>query len=226
MNRFERAMKIASEVHPERVDEFGGPHIEHLRRVSLSLPENEVAQCVALLQNVVEDSAISLDDLRSEFGDQVADAVDALTRREKEDRLSYYTRVHANPVAVEVGLADIKDRDGPDRLARLEPDMRKQLETKFRRDRSAIYGRYTVVESDLFEWRIDMTSGTLVHEGWSGDGHSEFGHAVEAEHLPELLNASKMKDLAELMKGLENGLEIKSAWLSISRIPYSSFRCP
>lgn len=88
------------------------------------------------------------------------------------------------------------------------------------------YGRYTIVESDLFEWRIDMTSGTLVHEGWSGDGHSEFGHAVEAEHLPELLNASKMKDLAELMKGLENGLEIKSAWLSISRIPYSSFRCP
>lgn len=68
---------------------------------------------VGYLHDVVEDTTMTLDSIRDEWGDRVADAVDAITRRKsdhgKEDETSYLTRVAANVIAKEVKFADMAD---------------------------------------------------------------------------------------------------------------------
>ena len=59
-----------------------------------------ILEVVALLHDVVEDTDVTLDDVRCEFGDTVANAVDALTRREGESyHREYLPRVRSNPFA-------------------------------------------------------------------------------------------------------------------------------
>lgn len=48
----------------------------------LPVPELEVATIVALLHDTVEDTVVTIGDVRSQFGDEVADGVEALTKAE------------------------------------------------------------------------------------------------------------------------------------------------
>src|SRR5690606_1583136 len=87
---------------------------------------------VAWLHDVVEDSAITLDDLRRwGVSRDVAAAVDAITRRSAEDPDVYYARVAASPRALQVKIADIADNCDPARLALLDPATRDRLTAKY-----------------------------------------------------------------------------------------------
>jgi hypothetical protein len=74
---------------------------KHTLEVTRNLQDTiEVLVCAALLHDVVEDTDVTLADIRVAFGRDVADTVDALTRREGEDYQSCYIyRVRANPLA-------------------------------------------------------------------------------------------------------------------------------
>jgi (p)ppGpp synthase/HD superfamily hydrolase len=64
----------------------------------------------AVLHDVVEDSAWTLDDLRARgFSGEVLAAVDALTKREGEDYEAFVARAAAHPVARRVKIADLED---------------------------------------------------------------------------------------------------------------------
>ena len=68
------------------------------------------AKIAAVLHDVVEDSAWTLDQLREEgFSEEVIHAVDALTHREGEEYMAYVARAAANPLARLVKLADLED---------------------------------------------------------------------------------------------------------------------
>jgi (p)ppGpp synthase/HD superfamily hydrolase len=78
---------------------------------------------VGILHDVLEDTTASLQDIYNlfEFGDdrianEVLGAVDAMTRRKDENYLDFILRVKANPIALEVKLADLEDnmRDLPE----------------------------------------------------------------------------------------------------------------
>lgn len=67
----------------------------------------EKKKVLALLHDTVEDTSVTNDDIRKEFGDVIADALDCLTHRDEESYDEYIDRVCTNPLAVEVKLADL-----------------------------------------------------------------------------------------------------------------------
>jgi (p)ppGpp synthase/HD superfamily hydrolase len=85
------------------------PYIFHPLRVMLrfSDPDDQMA---AVLHDVVEDTEITLDDLRrAGYRPEVVSAIDALTRRRHESYEQYIDRVGLNPIARRIKLVDVEE---------------------------------------------------------------------------------------------------------------------
>lgn len=114
----ERAIAIAAEAHTGQKDRAGAPYILHPIRLMIQM-DSENAMMAAVLHDVVENSVWTLDDLRKEeFSNEVLNAVDSLTHRDKEgeDYWDYIQRAKSDPIAIKVKLADLEDNLNPDRL--------------------------------------------------------------------------------------------------------------
>ena len=97
----------------------GEPFILHPLRVMLQV-EADIERIVAVLHDVAEDTAYTLDDLhRLGYPDEAIEALDRLTRRDGEPYEAYIGRVAGNPIARRVKLADLADNLANHR--RLEP---------------------------------------------------------------------------------------------------------
>lgn len=83
--------------------------IAHAKRVALLVPEKLTV--VALLHDIVEDSLVTVEAIKYEFGEEVGVTVEALTRKPfpEETYAAYILRVALIPDAVVVKLADISD---------------------------------------------------------------------------------------------------------------------
>lgn len=109
MSTLERAIAIAAEAHAGKVDKAGAPYILHPLRVMLRVqgPDERI---VAVLHDVVEDTAWTIEQLRAEgFCDAVVAALDALTRREHESYEAFIQRAGSNSIARRVKCADLAD---------------------------------------------------------------------------------------------------------------------
>lgn len=126
----ERAAAIAYQAHAGQVDKAGLEYITHPQRVA-SRVSTDTERAVAWLHDVVEDTGVTLDDLRVHFDSDIVSAVDALTHRPHEPRVDYYSRVAVNPLARTVKLADIADNTDPVRLADLDAATRARLTEKY-----------------------------------------------------------------------------------------------
>jgi (p)ppGpp synthase/HD superfamily hydrolase len=112
----ERAIAIAAVAHEGQVDKAGAPYILHPLRMMLAVTTPE-ARMAAVLHDVVEDTAVTLADLRREgFPEAVLAAVGVLTKREGEDYEAFIQRVAPNPIAREVKLADLRDNSDLSRI--------------------------------------------------------------------------------------------------------------
>lgn len=104
-----KAYVVASSAHEGHVRKDKTPYINHPLRVAAKV-DSEVEKIVALLHDVVEDSRITLVDLKAfGFSKEVIDAVDALTKKPGEKYSDFILRAKANPIARVVKLADIAD---------------------------------------------------------------------------------------------------------------------
>ena len=125
------AVALATKAHAGQFDKAGKPYIDHPLRVmaGVSSPKEKIA---AILHDVLEDTSVSLDDLRR-IGcpEEVVAAVDALTMRSGEPNMAYYSRVASNPIALVVKRADIADNSDPKRLAQLPSGVADRLRTKY-----------------------------------------------------------------------------------------------
>jgi len=102
----ERAIAIAARAHEGQVDKAGVPYILHPLRMMLSVDTPE-ARMAAVLHDVVEDTPVTLEQLRAEgFPDSVIEAVRTLTKRDGEDYDAFIRRVGPNPIARQVKPAD------------------------------------------------------------------------------------------------------------------------
>lgn len=118
MGTIEHAIEIAARAHAGTTDKGGAPYLLHPLRVMFAV-EGETAQIVAVLHDVVEDSSITLEDLKREgFSPEVVVAVDVLTRRPGESRLQAARRAREHLVARQVKLADVADNMDMTRIAR------------------------------------------------------------------------------------------------------------
>jgi (p)ppGpp synthase/HD superfamily hydrolase len=102
------AIRIATIAHAGQTDKAGKPYILHPLRVGAAgLTEEE--QIVGFLHDVVEDTGTMLHELRMDFGNEIADAIDSVTRRENETYKEFILRAAQNPIGKAVKINDIKD---------------------------------------------------------------------------------------------------------------------
>jgi GTP pyrophosphokinase len=93
-----RAFVVANKAHEGQVRKSGEEYITHPVAVSEILAElglNTTTVVASLLHDTVEDTPYSLDQLRSDFGDEVANLVDGVT---KLDKLTYGPTAEAETV--------------------------------------------------------------------------------------------------------------------------------
>lgn len=126
MSTLEQAIRVALDAHAGQVDKAGAPYILHPLRMMTRLAGHE-QQIAAVLHDVVEDSGVTLDDLRAMgFDEAVVSAVDGLTRRPDETYEAFVLRAKAHPVARAVKLADLEDNMDVRRLGELtEKDLQR-----------------------------------------------------------------------------------------------------
>ena len=109
MSTLERAIAIAAEAHAGQLDKGGNPYILHPLRVMLRLGDPD-ARIVAVLHDVVEDSAWTLEQLRAEgFSAAVIDAVESVTKRDGEEYEDFVGRAGRNTIGRMVKRADLED---------------------------------------------------------------------------------------------------------------------
>ena len=125
MNALTRAIVMAAQAHDGQIDKAGQPYILHPLRVMQSV-SGEDQRIVAALHDVVEDCDISLDTIETEFGRDIRNGVDAMTRREGEDYPAFILRAAADPIARIVKLADIADNTSEARSASLPDHLRQR----------------------------------------------------------------------------------------------------
>ncbi len=83
MAQIDRAYETAEKAHKDQKRQSGDPYITHpiavakiLYELGMDAPSIETA----LLHDVVEDTPVTLDDLRNEFGEEIANLVDGVTK--------------------------------------------------------------------------------------------------------------------------------------------------
>ncbi|MCL2315961.1 MAG: HD domain-containing protein [Actinomycetia bacterium] len=135
-----RAHDIAVRAHEGQKDKAGHPYIGHPSRVAAYLatahghipaaPPEAVA--AGWLHDVIEDTPTSLEDLRRQgIPDSVIAIVDAVSLREGESPAEYAARIAANPLAVQVKRADLRDNGDKHRLAQVDTATRARLTVKY-----------------------------------------------------------------------------------------------
>lgn len=120
------AILVACEAHKDQIDKASDPYILHPLRIMFQF-DDEQLKIIAVLHDVVEDSQITLDDLRSRgFSYDIVDALDCLTKRSSESYEQFINRVSTNKLAIKVKIADLKDNLKLERLPTLyESDLKR-----------------------------------------------------------------------------------------------------
>lgn len=133
---------LAERAHHGQVDKAGRPYIDHPRTVAATLladGHGTHAAMAGLLHDIVEDTDITLDDLRAAgYPEVVVDAVDAVTRRPGETYLDMIRRAAAHPLGRLVKLADNATNSDPARLALLPADNAARLATRYAEARAVL----------------------------------------------------------------------------------------
>lgn len=121
----QKAIALANEAHWLQKDKAGVHYILHPLRVMLNF-EDDNERMAAVLHDVVEDTSVTLDDLRHQgFPPEVIEAVDALSRRDGETYMEFVARAKANKIAKRIKVADIIDN-----MSRITPEL-KGLEHRY-----------------------------------------------------------------------------------------------
>lgn len=114
MDMLTAAILTATKAHEKQLDLGGAPYISHPARIASKFLDIRY-QVVGWLHDVVEDTPITLDQIKQTFGEEIAEAVDAISRRKGESNKQYIRRVRQNRIARKVKIFDIYDNMRRDR---------------------------------------------------------------------------------------------------------------
>ncbi|TFD25504.1 bifunctional (p)ppGpp synthetase/guanosine-3',5'-bis(diphosphate) 3'-pyrophosphohydrolase [Cryobacterium lyxosi] len=143
------AITLARTAHAGQVDKLGVAYIYHPLAVMQRVSGTD-AKIVAVLHDVVEDTEVTLDDLRSRgFSKDIVEAVDAVTKVKGEPLDESMARVKANPLALIVKKADISHNADPARQKGLSDESRVRLTGKYEKS-ARLLGTTLVVILEQF----------------------------------------------------------------------------
>jgi len=105
---FSKAVTIAAVAHDGQVDKGGCDYLCHPLHIASHF-KSKTERIVAILHDVIEDSDLTLDDM-IDFGFQstVVRALEAITKKPREDYWEYINRVLQNKVAIAVKIVDLE----------------------------------------------------------------------------------------------------------------------
>ena len=123
-----KALALSFAVHQFQQDKSGLPYVFHPFHLAEQMyTEEEI--CAALLHDVVEDYAYTMEDLRAMgFPEAVLEALALLTHDDATPYLDYVARLRSNPIARKVKRADLAHNSDEARLNEIGPADRKRLE--------------------------------------------------------------------------------------------------
>lgn len=138
MATIEKALEVAARAHAGQKDKQGAPYLLHPLRVMNGV-HSEEAKIVAVLHDVIEDTSVTIDDIRrAGFSEPVLDALLCVTHKKGESYASYVVRCKGNDLARQVKLADLEDNGRLPRVlfrpARFQGDMARIRRYKFLMD--------------------------------------------------------------------------------------------
>ena len=148
------SIEIMRRAHEGQLDKCGRPYYLHPLRVAMRLLHCTAAERhAALLHDVVEDTLVTMDDLRQmAYSGEVLDLVDLLTRRkpEGESHNEYVERIvqSGNVQALRVKLADVYDNMSPARARLLPPEVR-GIRHRFRKDADRVLAALQALGDEL-----------------------------------------------------------------------------
>lgn len=111
----DKAFKLASRAHTGQVDKAGKPYIEHILYV-VEHVKSKKEKILAYLHDIIEDTDIEISFIREEFGDEIAEALLAISHFRQEDYFDYIKRVKKNSLAKAVKIVDLLHNIRLDRL--------------------------------------------------------------------------------------------------------------
>ena len=129
--QLELAISLAVDYHTDQKDKLGMPYILHPLHVMDQMDTIE-EKIVAVLHDVLEDTACSLNMLNAMFDDKIVEAVVAITKNKDEKYENYLLRVKTNPLALRVKLQDIKHNVSPYRFNYLPNKDKERLSKKYK----------------------------------------------------------------------------------------------
>jgi guanosine-3',5'-bis(diphosphate) 3'-pyrophosphohydrolase len=103
------AREVAYEKHDGQFRKDGLPYITHPEAVAeIVAPHGPKAVAAALLHDTVEDTDVTLEELRHHYGfpEDVVSAVESVTKGKHESKMAAAARAKAHPIGRQVKLAD------------------------------------------------------------------------------------------------------------------------
>jgi (p)ppGpp synthase/HD superfamily hydrolase len=105
----ELAISVALQAHKGQLDKGGHPYILHPLAV-MNRVESMEEKIVAVLHDVIEDSEVTIEELRGlGFSEEILTAIQLLTRSTEDSYEEFIEKTTTNRVARNVKIADIKE---------------------------------------------------------------------------------------------------------------------
>ena len=125
------ARLIAKLAHRGQTDKAGNDYFAHPEAVAalLDTPEEKV---VGYLHDTVEDTEVTLEEIREIFGERIADAVALMTHADGVPYMDYVKEVGKNPLARKVKLADLTHNMDIRRIPHPKPRDYDRIERKYK----------------------------------------------------------------------------------------------
>ena len=124
LSMYSKAIVIANEVFRDIVDKGGNPYIYHLYDVSNKL-DNTLEKTAGLLHDIIEDTDISLNDLKEVgFTDEVLDILVFVTRGKDELYSDFIDRIieSNNLSALKVKISDMENNMDLSRIKEIKQE--------------------------------------------------------------------------------------------------------
>lgn len=136
-----KARAWAIKAHTGQKDKAGKDYFRaHVAVVAEGVKGDPVAETVAFLHDTVEDTSITIEDIRTGFPKEVADAVSALTHSKGISYAEYLWYIQQNSIAVIVKLSDLRSNMDLTRLPHAPTEKDLERTRKYKR-------AYTILSS-------------------------------------------------------------------------------
>lgn len=141
-----KARAWAVKAHAGQKDKAGKDYFKaHVTVVAEGVKGGPIAEAVAFLHDTVEDTSVTIEDIRTGFPKEVADAVSTLTHSKGISYAEYLWYIQQNSIAVKVKLSDLRSNMDLTRLPHTPTERDLERTRKYKRAYTILSSREGIV---------------------------------------------------------------------------------